>query len=88
MLDTELRCEGDLQPPTQVSLDRVVLLRYDKTDCRFNVVEGEWIETSLRRPPPGYAPEKWIRKPPAAVSPLFGKLLHGPQGLGANVQCR
>ena len=35
-----------------------------------------------------YSPQRWMLRQSAAMSPLFRKLLYGPQGLGSNVGCR
>ena len=82
-----LHCYGDQQPAVDIPLEQLVLLRYDVTDCRFKVVEGDWVQISPTLAPPEYAPRKWLRDQPAPASRIFGQLLYGPQGLAGNVQC-
>jgi hypothetical protein len=84
----ELRCDGDMQAPVRVPLDRLVLLRYDKTNCGFHLVEDEWVGPSPQSPPPGYAPRQWLLDQPAATASLFQRLVYGPQGLGGEIPCR
>jgi hypothetical protein len=83
----DLRCTGDMQPPSRFPIERLVVLRYDPVDCRIKLVEGAAAGARLPALPAAYDPGKWIREPPAPVSPLVGKVLHGPQGLGRDVGC-
>ena len=84
----ELRCDGDMQAPVRVPLDRLVLLQYDKTNCGFKLVEDEWVGSAPQSPPPGYAPRRWPLDRPAATASLFQRLVYGPQGFGGEIRCR
>ncbi len=88
VLDTDLLCEGDMQPLLRFPLGRIVLLRYDVADCHIKLVDRRWVDSSKPDLPHDYSPQRWMRRQSAAMSPLFGKLLYGPQGLGSNVGCR
>jgi len=85
---TVLHCHGDQQPAVDIPLEQLVLLRYDIADCRFKVVDGDWVEKPASVAPPEYAPRRWILEQPAPTSRIFGQLLYGPQGLAGNVRCQ
>lgn len=83
-----LHCHGDQQPAVDIPLEQLVLLRYDIADCRFKLVDGDWVGKSASVAPAEYAPRRLISDQPVATSRIFGQLLHGPQGLGRNVHCQ
>lgn len=83
-----LECQGDVQPLTKIPLRQMVLLRYDMVDCRFKLVEKEWVDKTLPVPPPEYSPRAWILGEPLPSGAYFRRLVYGPQGLGRDIQCQ
>ena len=83
-----LECEGDVQPLTKIPLRQLVLLRYDIGDCRFKLVDNEWVDDSLPYSPPDYAPQAWMLDQPLPSGEYFRRLVYGPQGLGRDFQCQ
>ena len=87
MQGADLECQGDVQPLTKIPLQQLVLLRYDTGDCRFKLVQDEWVDNSLPSPPPEYAPQRWILDQPLPSGEYFLRLVYGPQGLGRDFRC-
>ena len=83
-----LECEGDVQKLVQIPLRQLVLLRYDIGDCRFKLVQNEWVDNSLPSPPPEYSPQSWILDRPLPSGDYFRRLVYGPQGLGREILCQ